>query len=62
MNCNSFLYFQGDSGGPLVCRQDGEFVLVGDTSGGSEVCDVAFPSLYVRVSAHRDWIREVSGL
>ena len=52
----------GDSGGPLVCQQDGELVLVGVTAGGDTRCRLEFPSLYGRVSHHRAWIKEVSGL
>ena len=56
------LHFQGDSGGPLVCQRNDEFILVGNTSGGSSICDVLQPSLYVRTSHHRAWIKEISGL
>ena len=49
---------QGDSGGPAVCRQNGRWLLVGVTSGGSPICNVNRPSVYTRVSEFRDWISE----
>merc|ERR1712112_520791 len=43
----------GDSGGPAVCKKDGEWVLVGVTSGGSPQCNKGMPNIYTRISEFR---------
>lgn len=47
----------GDSGGPLFhYGDDGEPILVGVVSSSVECGDSTFPGLYVRTSAHVDFI------
>ncbi|GAU89143.1 hypothetical protein RvY_01727 [Ramazzottius varieornatus] len=49
----------GDSGGPLVCKQNGKWILHGDTSFGSaRQCGGRQPSVYCSVPAELSWIRE----
>uniref|UniRef100_A0A8C5MP59 Peptidase S1 domain-containing protein n=1 Tax=Leptobrachium leishanense TaxID=445787 RepID=A0A8C5MP59_9ANUR len=53
----------GDSGGPLNCRKaEGKWSVFGITSFfSSDGCDIAKkPTVFTRVSAHIDWINEVS--
>jgi len=52
----------GDSGGPLVSQRGSNWELVGLTSWGRTGCSTAFPSVYTRVSAYRDWIRQQTGI
>nr|XP_014352096.1 PREDICTED: ovochymase-1 [Latimeria chalumnae] len=51
---------RGDSGGPLVCKKDGKYVLAGIVSWGSHWCNPKIPAVYTKVSAYRNWIREVT--
>lgn len=48
----------GDSGGPLVCQPTltARWELAGVTSWGRTGCSTAYPSVYTRVSAYREWI------
>ncbi|KAH8300058.1 hypothetical protein KR044_009070, partial [Drosophila immigrans] len=51
----------GDSGGPLVTHE--QPTLVGITSfSDASSCSSAAPAGFTRVSAHLDWIKEVSGV
>jgi len=54
----------GDSGGPLVCRssRSDSWKLVGATSFGNQSCDVRQASVYTRIAAYRDWIRQTTGV
>jgi secreted trypsin-like serine protease len=51
----------GDSGGPLVARTPGGPRLIGVVSAGPFPCGVG-PSIYARVPAALDFIREAAGL
>jgi secreted trypsin-like serine protease len=49
----------GDSGGPLICFDNEGPYLAGIVSFGMQPCGQArFPSVYTRVGAYVDWIRE----
>ncbi|MEL6543552.1 MAG: serine protease [Myxococcota bacterium] len=50
----------GDSGGPMF-RQD-NMRQVGLTSFGSITCDPSFPQIYTRVTYHRGWIQNQTGI
>lgn len=50
------ILFQGDSGGSLVCESDGESVLVGLTSYGTDDCGTA--SVYTRIASYRQWLTD----
>ena len=52
----------GDSGGPAQCRVGGSWEVAGLTSWGVYQCGPNYPSVYSRVSYHRNWIRQVSGV
>uniref|UniRef100_A0A1Q3FTA7 trypsin n=1 Tax=Culex tarsalis TaxID=7177 RepID=A0A1Q3FTA7_CULTA len=49
---------QGDSGGPMV----GNGKLIGVISWGVDCASPAYPGVYARVAAVRDWIRSSSGI
>ncbi|KAL2833190.1 trypsin-like cysteine/serine peptidase domain-containing protein [Aspergillus pseudoustus] len=51
---------QGDSGGPVVDAEDG--VLVGIVSWGRGCAQPGWPSVYVRVAYHREWIKKLAGV
>ncbi|XP_057314061.1 zinc metalloproteinase nas-15-like [Hydractinia symbiolongicarpus] len=47
----------GDSGGPLVCKENNKFVLHGDVSWGSHICDASKGyTVFGRVSHYRTWM------
>jgi secreted trypsin-like serine protease len=54
---------QGDSGGPIVVRDNsGQWVQIGIVSWGIAGCSVpGRPSVYTRVSAFGDWLRNTTG-
>ena len=53
----------GDSGGPIVVRDNGgQWLQIGIVSWGMPECAVpGHPSVYTRVSAFADWLRETTG-
>lgn len=51
----------GDSGGPALAKEGEEYVLVGDTSRGFYASCLEGPGVYNDVTAHVDWINEVTG-
>lgn len=55
---NAFYKNLGDSGGPLVADNK----LIGIVSWGYGCAKPAYPGVYSRVAAMRDWIRENSGV
>jgi len=50
----------GDSGGPLMCfdGRTGKHVLAGVTSWADEFCNPKYPSVFMKVSAYKDWITD----
>jgi len=50
----------GDSGGPLECQVNGEWVIAGVASrtGLLNCGDLGYPSVYIRVTEHLDFIRQ----
>jgi secreted trypsin-like serine protease len=62
-------FVQGDSGGPLNCPDgNGSYHVCGitswgvsnkDTKTGNNICVVALPSVYTRVTSYLDWINSI---
>lgn len=48
----------GDSGGPLICDDDGRPVIYGVTSHGFECARTGYPTIFAKVSAALDWIKQ----
>lgn len=49
----------GDSGGPLLVRRDDTWVQVGVASWTIDDCSTDWPTVFERVSAHANWVRQV---
>ncbi|XP_046585190.1 transmembrane protease serine 9-like [Haliotis rubra] len=52
---------QGDSGGPLYCQENGQQVLTGVVSYGTDCGLDGYPGVYAKVSSYADWIGARSG-
>lgn len=50
----------GDSGSGMKRVSDG--VLIGITSFGEDCAKAGFPGVYAKISAVRDWIREIASV
>lgn len=51
----------GDSGGPLITGTGAATQVIGLVSWGI-ACAQGFPDVYARVSAHRTWIAQTTGV
>jgi secreted trypsin-like serine protease len=51
----------GDSGGPGVIKVDGQWVLAGNTSGGTSSVCAKGPSIYTELPNYRSWIESYAG-
>jgi hypothetical protein len=51
----------GDSGGPAVARVGADWVLIGDTSGGTSAICGQGPSVYAELPTLRSWIESFAG-
>ena len=50
---------RGDSGGPLMSESNGQWVLDGIVSFGTDKCDSEVPGVYTRVSKYLQWIDSI---
>lgn len=52
----------GDSGGPLQCQLNGQWYLAGVTSFGKYCGSASHPSVFARVNAVLQWIKQITAL
>lgn len=60
LSCSFHSYFHsnGDSGGPILAYRDEEPILTGITSFGERCGQAGIPTVFTRVSAQVDWMRD----